>query len=61
VPKTTAKGIVVTGDIRRDAATFNKYVNPGEGAIYGDHSTARHGLTATHPSIIDAGEIYPVW
>ena len=65
VPKTTAKGIVATGDtassIQREPNTFNEYVNPGEGAIYGEHSTALHGLTATHPSIRDAEEIYPVW
>ena len=66
VPKTTAKKIVATGDtaannIRQEANTFNEYVNPREGVIYGEHSTAIHNLTATHPSIRDAEEIFPVW
>jgi len=67
VPKTTAKVAVGTAtggtavNIRREAQTFNEYDNPGEGAIYGEHVTAIHGLTTTHPSMRDAKEIYPVW
>ena len=64
--KTTAKGVVFsTGDtstnIQREAQTFNSFINPGEGAIYGDHAVAIHGLHASHPSIRDAEEIHAVW
>ena len=61
LPKTTTKGVVsLTGDtandIRRKAQTFNSFVHPGEGAIYGEHAIAIHGLHASHPSIRDAEE-----
>ena len=66
LPTTTAKGVVSsTGDtassIRRESGTFNSFVNPGEGAIYGEHAVAIHGLHASHPSIRDAEEIHAVW
>jgi hypothetical protein len=53
VVKTTAKGVVATGN------KANEYVNPGEGAIYEARATSIHGLTATHPSIRYAEEIHP--
>ena len=66
LPKINAKGIVSsTGDtasnIKREVETFNSFVNPGEGAIYGDHAVAIHGLHASHPSIRNADEIHAVW
>ena len=48
-------------DIRREPLTFNKYMNPGEGTVVADASTAIHGLHSRHPKILEAEEIYGVW
>lgn len=48
-------------NIRRNPNTFNEYVNPGSGAIFSEQCTNIHHLTADHPSIRNASEMFVVW
>jgi len=41
--------------------TFNRFVKPGEGAIWNDNITSIHGLHPNHPSIIGADDMDTVW
>ena len=65
IPKRTTKGETTTNDsianIGRNTKAFNSYVNPGEGAIFGESATAIHGLHENYPSIVNAGEVHAVW
>ena len=49
------------GDICRQENTFNECVNPGEGAIFGEHVCKVHGLHENHPKIREAEKIGVVW
>ena len=48
-------------DIRRDTNTFNKYVEPAEGAIFAEACTRIHGLSESSPCIKNASDIDVVW
>ena len=65
IPKRAARGESITSDsianISRDTVAFNSYVNPREGAIFGESATNVHGLHENHPSIFNADEIHAVW
>ena len=47
--------------ISRCPETFDRYVNPGENAIWDDNLTRIHGLHPADPRIISAQNIYHVW
>lgn len=48
-------------DIKREASTFNKYVKLSEGAIWNEHLTSVHGLSANHQDIQCANKMDTVW
>ena len=48
-------------DIRRDATTFNKYVNPGINEIWSDVASAVHGLHSRDPIIVSAASMPSLW
>ena len=50
-----------TGEAEKEAEEFNKYVNPGENAIWDNRSFAIHGLHAYDSRIKDADDIDTVW
>jgi hypothetical protein len=41
--------------------TFNKYINPGENALWDPQCSSIHGLHAQSPEIINRDSIFPVW
>ena len=62
---TTKKGPSPTLDyvstICRETQTFNRFVKPGEGAIWNENVTSIHGLHSNHPSIVGADDMDTVW
>ena len=64
-PVATKKGPSTTLDyastISRDTLTFNRFVKPGEGAIWNENVTSIHGLHSNHPSIVGADDMDTVW
>ena len=48
-------------NVRREADTFNTYVQPSEGVIWNGHLTSIHGLHANHPEIHMADKMDRVW
>ena len=48
-------------DVRHDPNIFNRYINPGERAIWSEQSTKIHCLHAGHKSIKDADPMSIVW
>ena len=48
-------------NIKREADTFNKYVNPGSEALWNEQCTAIHGLHPTHKSIVSVDTMAVVW
>jgi len=50
-----------TGEAEKETEEFNKYVNPGERAIWDDRSFAVHGLHTYDSRIKDADDIDTVW
>ena len=64
-PVETKKGPSATIDyaslVSREALTFNRFVKPGEGAIWNNNVTSIHRLHQNHPSIIGADDMDTVW
>ena len=48
-------------NIQRLSATFNAYVNPGDGAIWDEEASRVNGLTRSDPRIRQASDIDAVW
>ena len=48
-------------NIERLSATFNAYVNPGDGAIWDQEASRVNGLTRSDPRIRQASDIDAVW
>ena len=48
-------------NIKREADTFNKYVNPGSGDLWNENCMAIHGFHPTHKSIASADPMAVVW
>ena len=42
-------------NIQREPATFNKYINPGEDAVWNEYLYRIHRLSPTHPRIVEDG------
>ena len=56
------RGKDVSKNIRRPGSVFNKYINPGEDAIWNEAAArSSHQLTATDPRILNADDIGVVW
>ena len=64
-PVATKKGPSPTLDydsaICRKAPTINRFVKPGEGAIWNENVTTIHGIHSNHPSIVGAEDMDTVW
>ena len=48
-------------DIVRDPNTFNKYIKPGDRAIWSEQATKIHGLHEHHQKIMNADPLSTVW
>ena len=57
----TSPGSDTASNIRRDAATFNEYVNPGEEAEWDEYGLGIHGLSPSDKRIVEAGDMTVVW
>ena len=57
--RTNTKGTAT--NIKREAKTFNKYVNPGSGDFWNEQCMAIHGLHPTHKIIVSAYTMAVVW
>ena len=57
----TSEGKDTMTDIRRDATTFNKYVNPGINEIWSDVASAVHVLHSRDPIIVSAASMPSLW